>query len=591
MVTAILETARPFLWGPVKTALIQDAKEHGPNTILKLCYEDHQRVKEMMVAVLTELGRDNLSLTEDVLHKLFPVVRERSAWKQAWSLVVKQKPDQDGSNRSARRIAIEVAGNLGITQLLMNASVHRDQKTRAAAVLHTYYLWQRDRVGALEVLEYLATNVMHGVVPDVAAFEAFASLSLAIFFDHADDSAVLSQLQVLWRVVMNKVFSINLQTNRVGKAVRGIVRERIFAFATSYLFGVLKDLPEYNPINQEDLAAFFTRNDADKTLFRNLVRYIDIDDNYSTEQMMPDLKVALGKRDLFIEMAFSLVVNARMVRYYDESLPMITYLLDEARTDPVPSPYIGSLTQSLQTVLERNPHQDELFQLFVHWMKICQEYYAEHYTFPGLHRVQKGLRLTFFAHYIIDEFRRTGSARSEWLEHRIRQAIIARDTDFCEYLIKIELAQVGLDARLVHPALEVLALLTEWDGRPSSIDEEMSHLLSRLSAVFPDEVEEFLAEHKRSDGTRLLVVTSDPADTIGTLIGMGGWDFIVNHAILGSPALRHHLIAILMSAADFHTIEAWMKHMLREILNIVYGEVVFPQSHIASILPVEESQS
>src|SRR5689334_5830619 len=82
-----ISTAKPFLWGPVKSALVQDAKDHGPDTILKLCYEDHQRVKEMMVAVITDLGRDDPDFAHRLARELLPRQEERSTLKRAWRLM------------------------------------------------------------------------------------------------------------------------------------------------------------------------------------------------------------------------------------------------------------------------------------------------------------------------------------------------------------------------------------------------------------------------------------------------------------------------------------------------------------------------
>src|SRR5450759_3046439 len=113
------QQSKPFLWGSVKSALIQDAKEHGPDTILKLCHEEHQRVKEMMVAVLTELGRDDTQMVEDILLRFFPQKKEPGTIQRAWQLVrSKAQPEPNKQSSSARKIGVEVAGNLGIKRVL-----------------------------------------------------------------------------------------------------------------------------------------------------------------------------------------------------------------------------------------------------------------------------------------------------------------------------------------------------------------------------------------------------------------------------------------------------------------------------------------
>jgi hypothetical protein len=585
------QSPKPFLWGPVKSALIQDAKEHGPDTILKLCHEDDQRVKEMMVAVLTEMGQDRRDTVEQVVRVLCPKEGEPNALQRIRALVRTSKPkpraSSDNSNekraRVARKIAVEVAGNLGFDGLLSMAALSSDAATRSAAVRASYYLWQRDSEKVYSILNHLAGNLMHGLIPDVAAFETVIGLSLTIFFEHYQDETVRGRLQLVWRRIIDTIFIINPQSGRAGQAMRAAARNLIFNFAMSFISHVLEELPQYNPINYPDLQAFFHRrsDDEDRALLRRLVSYLDLDAAYSVLEWESDLRQAVSTRDLLVEMVFTLLINVRMARLPDETLPMIQRLFSQVRGDTEPTPYLGSLAHSLHTTVQHHPERDDIFRLFVDWLDECQQYYAkpEHTRFRGLQRAQKALQVTLTGPYVVDEYRRTGTARSAWLEGRIQRAIAENDVEFFEYLIKDELVQVALDARLPGAAFEVLALIVHWKGRPAVIDERIVHLLSRIRASYPEEVEDFLEELQLPTEMGLAVRTNEPVETVGSLIGLGPWDFIVDQAILGSTTLRMHLMSILGSAADFGDLKIWLEHVFREVLNLIYGKEVLPQSY------------
>jgi hypothetical protein len=463
--------------------------------------------------------------------------------------------------------------------------MHADPDTRAAAVTHTYFVWQRDQTLGFSVLKHLADNVMHAVVPDLPALESFIGLSLAIFFDHAQDAAIVGRLQILWQEVLSKILGIDARSGKVGTAARNILRQRMFSFATSYLFRILKQLPDYNPINYGDLQAFFTVSPAEKALYRRLVSYLELDRFIPAEEMMPDLLAVLPRRSLFIEMVFTLVVNGRMARYPDETLPIVIKLLEKAEQDPVRSPYLGSLTQSLQSALDQDPSRDDIFHLFEYWMKICQHYYAETSSFPGLNRKQESLRVTFTGWYIVDLFHRTGSVESSWLRERISRAAAEKDNQYFHFLISMELVQVGIDKGLVTPALEVLAIVLECDDRSSDINRQIELFLAKMRSRYPDEVTHFMDEHQMTAETRLFVTTNEPSDTVGSFIGMRVWDFILHEALVNSTTLRRHLLAILTSATNFKSLEAWMDYTLREVLNTVYGAVILPQVNRTTDVP------
>src|SRR2546421_4892601 len=163
-------TRKPFLWGAVRNALVGEAKKPGSETMLKLCRTTQQQMKEMMVNVLITLGLDDPEPVERILRNLLPQEKRATELQKIRQVVSKSAEAPDIVN--ARKIAIEVASNLGISWVLQAAALQADPTIRAVAVRYTFHLWQHDREKGFHILEYVAQNAIHGLIPNLPAFEA-----------------------------------------------------------------------------------------------------------------------------------------------------------------------------------------------------------------------------------------------------------------------------------------------------------------------------------------------------------------------------------------------------------------------------------
>ncbi len=253
-------TGSPFLWGAVRNALIEETKKQGPKIVQRLCYTEHQRVKEMMVSVLVTLGQDQDSLQQvnELLDRLLPASKQPSEWHKGQLLLGKGTAVLDVASRNAGRIAIEVASNLGIPQVLQRAGLLLDPTLRTEAVRYTYHLWQRDQARGFEVLEYLAEQAVRGVLPNMAALESALGLSIVIFFDHYQDRSVLRRLQSSWRGIIAKLLRIQEGGNRGGSIVRTFIREQLISLVSRVAFWILDNFPGYNIVGYKELEKIFS---------------------------------------------------------------------------------------------------------------------------------------------------------------------------------------------------------------------------------------------------------------------------------------------------------------------------------------------
>ncbi len=182
--------SRPYLWGPVRNALSLEAILNGDQLLFQFCSINSRQVREMVVQVLNELGREESSegraWVENFLERLAPTGPVPNNWNSLVGLIIKKKKvSSEGlvgpTATNAYQIAIEVAGELGLSQILQRTCLAEDATIRTAGVRQVYFLWQRDRAAGFALVDYLTGHLKSNLVPDLRSFEAVFSLSLMIF--------------------------------------------------------------------------------------------------------------------------------------------------------------------------------------------------------------------------------------------------------------------------------------------------------------------------------------------------------------------------------------------------------------------------
>lgn len=570
----------PFLWGAVKNALVQEAKKPGAETILKLCRTAQQRVKEMMVSVLTQLGLDSPAIVEEILKKLMPQEKKATEWRKGRWLLGKSSQPSDIVSRNAGRIAIEVARNVGIHWVLQRGALHEDQSLRAATMRYTYTLWLRDQAGGFVILEYLATQAVRGILPNMLALESALGLSATIFFEHYQDKSVLVRLQRIWRGIIASLLHDREGKNSLERAIRAFLRERIFSLVSSTAFRLLREAPSNDIFNLRELEAFFRASEEEKALYQRLVQYIDVHGPYARERMEYDYHQAIKRNNLLFILVTDMGLIAHICHAPLSFLPFVRSLFDEAKSDQVSYAYLGQITNVLENALNRcmlggAPELDEVFDLYVKATETSQEYYA---SYPALirNRTAEAPQTFFLGPYTLHHHYKTGIAKTPLLEKRIQDALASKDLFFFKRLIGTELDFIAMLWHRPRLALEVVELF--FDSHHPEIDEMIRAFLSRLKIRYPDEVDDFLEAQRVSDDFRLQVQTNEPVETLGELIGQNAWYFLRDEVILKSPELRSLLIQVFDKAPDCKNLRTWLDYFIRQIVNCIYGEEILRRS-------------
>jgi hypothetical protein len=570
-------SSTPFLWGAVRDALAQEVKERRLDLLVDLCHTDQQRVKEMLVNALVYLGQDDSQVVDTLLKRLMPAQKKAGELRKIRQMMRKEKSagKADLRTHNMRKIAIEVASTLKLAWVLQAAALDADTTIRAAAVRYSYYLWQCDRAAGFAILDHLAEQATAGLVPNFQAFESVVGLSVIIFCDHYQDAEILSKLQGIWRDMIARLFRLQEDSNRRKGIIRGFIRERIIAFAITLVLHLFResDYSGYNRFSYEAFEAFFHLGNTGKTLYHNLVSYLDMNGEYAREQMESDYLAVIKVNSLLPNLVAvtGLVVHACAApRAF---LPFLKQLLEAAKSDVAAYPCLSDITNVALNVLYREPALDEVFDFFVHAVEVCHEYYAKHPE-ASRNRIGDVLKANFLAPYIFIQYRREGTVRTTWLETRIQAALSQNSLPFFERLLTTELQQVGIERQEPRAALMTVEMF--FKSSNAEIKQMIQAFLSRLRIYYPDEVEDFLEEQQAPKEFRLQVRTNEPVEQVGDLLGLRSLSFLRESILLGSSELRFELIDLFQKAADCESARAWMDYFIRKVINFIYGGEALP---------------
>jgi hypothetical protein len=415
-------------------------------------------------------------------------------------------------------------------------------------------------------------------------FESVLGLSLLIFFDNSRNEAVLRQLQEIWRPILTKMFGIRHSDSLWRNWLRGFIRKQLISYVLSVSFRFYREMPYDTRLDLPEIEAFFRLGTRKKSLYRRLIRYINPQGEYSQEQMKQDFLATLHIKNFLIRVVVSLGMVAHAIHSPLTFLPFLKKFFDEVQKTLPPSteflPLLDAqnvpVFDALNGILFHDPMLDDVFDFFVEVVGRYQEWHAMYPEIPNSQDIRYAPEARFLGPYMHHQYRRTGTVTTDWLKSRITKALASNNLPFFDRLLGKELHGVGIHKRRPEIALEAVALF--FKQRNSEIEQMLQSFLARLRKHYPDEVDSFLDEQEAPAEFRLQVRTSESTETIGELIlnrvGCFGRDIV----ILESPKLRDHLMRMLAKAADCSKTKEWLHDVFRELVNVVYGEEIFPQT-------------
>jgi hypothetical protein len=156
---------------------------------------------------------------------------------------------------NARYIAIRTAEAAGLTDRLVQACRDKDPAVRRMLVPMLFRFWHRDRDRGWALLEQIEQRVVRfGVVLDIGAISVLGAVSLAILNESRQQPNDLARLGAFWSGLTDRVLGSPL-----ARGVRLVGRGLVLRKLVGMLADRVKNQPNYQPLNYNELVASFAR--------------------------------------------------------------------------------------------------------------------------------------------------------------------------------------------------------------------------------------------------------------------------------------------------------------------------------------------
>lgn len=542
----------PYLWGAIQTALYLELRAGNSDLVEKLAGQESPIVQEMLVGTLIAFARENCDIVERVIQNMY-----------------------DGRYHRARRTALAVAGGLLAPHILMLAGNESSVNLRLDAVRSTYHLWQKPgyRKIGWDILEAWANSVRGTLgMPKTKVIESCLGLSMLILTEHnsidEDLETIKRRLQKIWREILANLLFIDEEKNNViRKGLRGLFFSRAVGFLGAVLRGTY-----FGRIARGRSVVFLLANsfpvpESRKNAFVRLIGCFDL--AYEEIVNQEDLLVeVLTWNDFLSSYVVFLLLTLKLSFAKGHGLALVSRIFK--RTLRAERAFYGSplLAVVAWFILDREPSSidDTEFDIYHNIMKEYLDTTAGHwYGSNGNLYVLLGLDL-----YSDVEWKKYHKYQPEMLMYALEK-IMPTDHPFVLQTMFEDIAR--LSNLFGHPklALEAAGATLKYDD--PLIRDYLVDCLASMRLYYPQQVEDFLEEHAVPQNTRHSVRARELTGAIWTLNITPKLAAFISRAA-SQPSIRKFIVQLINEALDCDSLEQWLKILLRDVVNKIYGEPV-----------------
>jgi hypothetical protein len=612
---------RAYLWGPVETALILELEAGNSSIFIELAKTiDHQRA-ELLVSALTTHGKTNLDAVREICVDLLEI--EVSSQEIEGQLEMKPGREEQASTLAgqsmleavstarahmAKKVAIEVAYELGFEDIVEQAAYDKEAPVRAMAMRYIYYFWRDDQDKGFEIIDRISRQVSKGFIPDRRALESCLGISFMILFWHYSDlqnrSEYLARLQQIWRRPLKKLLFIGDEEGEQSRGVRSWVRNILINFGVNIAVRTLDRIEEEGyggMFSVPEIKAFFDKSDAkQREVVRRLAPHVHAAHGgvESIRAIEEDLAWILEERDLLTNLVAFDVLIAHVLSERETTLEVVERLFNKGIHSPPPPTVEGfSPVTPLVPILiwiprnsmygshftgERLSKDDidkETLDLMGH---LIHQFVERHDGFCSTDLKQYRIVETYTYLSFYYTYTSFDTIKCELLDYLIDKMIEEEDTDGLVDLIN-NLSCVGAHPAfgMPHASVEGMQLLLhklKGSELMSQLEEGLIVHLSNVRAYHPDVVDDFLAE--LDDDTlppriKRSVQARGASESLGQLLGTAGAWFARDIIIDPDPDARNFEEWFITEAAKHKSFNRWCSLVLKQMINMVYGRPVF----------------
>jgi hypothetical protein len=569
--------SHPFLWGAVKNALLRELRAGREELIIDLCYTEEQALKEMMVAVLSAYGGEKVEATKCVLEELIKAERREGFVNR----LLRRGQGLGLREKNAKKVAIEVAEDVGDCDILNKAARDANPTVRTHAARHVYHLWKRDanegrfseaRNRGLRVLGSLIPHLRNSIgLPNANVWKSSLGIGFPIFMDACQEhsgSPALDEFQEICQRGFSKLLFIGEE--RKAGFVQARIRDWVLSVGIDFVVNWLVRLPKYSAGNARELAAFFDLPQEDQDRILELVPY---DPTVSLDLLREDLLRVAELENMIATFAACEFLILHGQNNLEEVCETVEWLFNE-RVEEMPESYFAHKMLSVLSVLVRQGVGDE--QTFDLYRQLLDQRLQ---ITNGRTRTKLSVYIVPALHEYLDSVQAVGVRNVNWVHEILEQAIARNDTDLLLAIIW-EFAGLGMSDEYHQLVLRAVSPLVA--AEDPEVRQAFLNLLARMRQRHPNEVDDFLAGHIPEAAMRRQVTSMESEERVLDLLFVPTEAFLHDYALrppvdgsLDSSSITQVIDWALVEAVKCEDIGQWVTAVGKKVVNLAYGSEAF----------------
>jgi hypothetical protein len=574
-----------FLWGALVQSLVLELNE-GNISLLKSLAEkttDNRLLRSALVEALVRFGEGNRDKAKEFIIELIGQLTPppRNFFSELARLL-RPAREQALEAQPQKMIVVEAAMRLRLTDLLETLAVEPSPWLRNLAAQNIFYLWKQDHQAGLKILEALSYRVRsrHGL-PDLAAVESTLALIGAILgFEHKDP-LTLERLSTIGRQALRRLLYLtdldkapSLLTS-FRKSLLRVTYNLITSVVLKFALGIIGGFGEHTFANRAAMELFFKLAPEQKRLVKSMVPYMDYDEP-GFETRVPDMITILDWGDQFSQWVVELAILGNGVQDFAKTLDVVTQLVKHGLGSKPPRFWTGGplwdLWQSAAHL--ENPNRD--FMLLMEKVTLAIQsdpaLWLEHARRERPVRFSSDSRAANMgnhmgAHYVFNKRAEVPDLIQTYLE----RAILARDDEYIEAYIRefVVLFEMGYH----HIAIAGIKPVAHYQNE--GVQKALIDFLVRARNYDPEYMEDLLLRGEFPQQIADRVLANPTSERLTDLLTYQLATIVYDLFVLGPKTLRNELKWLLSKALELSSFQDFVVLIIREIFNLVLGEMVF----------------
>lgn len=567
----------PFLWGGVRNALFKEL-ETGPEGLIDmLASEQDQAVRELVISVLTEMGREpnGKARVDTIAQRLLKLDRQTLGIISSVRVKLTGTDSQPltPSARSASKTALEVARRLGLSSVSRRAVLDPSPSVRIFAARNIYHLWRDNPKEGYAIFDSIVNQATdRSGLPNVPAVEVSFALAILLLRHYYPETLEGRELGVHVAREMQKItkrlFFVNTDSGLWKRLVIPVARDFIVNAVIRFVVKTQESYPKDKPSFLNEVGDLVKSPAEIKARYNRLLDYFENPTRLS--RIRDDLEKATEYNDTLTNGLIWLLLIFEFISNRETDSSILEELADLELRQPV----VGSANEGMIIALGliafyKKDTSDETF----HRLERMTIKYIERTR--GIYFSRSGTRhpnLALNPYMTLRRFRQN-SQDPDLLAIFLQRAIQEKDWSFGTMLLDVPVNQVSVSDDLLNVRMALQSLKAVFPI-PLEMEDKVIFTLSRIRLYNREEVDNFLMEVDAEKKILPKVLRAEPDEQVWSELFHNIYSTILVR-LLQTPEIKQDLALILRQATRQKNLNTYLKWAVKELMNLLTGEAVF----------------